>query len=242
MSFDDQLAEAHTIKGLYYAEKGDFKRSLSEYDRSSRLNPNDWVPFYGKAQLYLNQSYYLEMIQNLLKAASLNHGSALPGLLREISIEFAFNGFKEHANRYNLDALKLDGDSVRYYSLLALVEESLQNWENAIVILKKAYVIDSTDLSILSDLGYYCGKGKRNKESLNFFKKYIDRAKTLGISDLNDMNRMHRIGYAYWANGFKREAESYFDKHISVLKRNKDHSVGASCAIYRRCGSFQYIY
>jgi TolB-like protein/AraC-like DNA-binding protein len=219
LAIDDQLAEAHTIKGLYYAEKGDYKRSLSEYDRSSRLNPNDWVPFYGKAQLYLNQSYYLEMIQNLLKAASLNHGSALPGLLREISIEFASNGFKEQANRYNLDALKLDGDSVRYYSLLALVEEGLQNWENAIVLLKKAYVIDSTDLSILSDLGYYCGWGKRNEESLTFFKKYINRAKTLGISDLNDLNRMHRIGYAYWANGFKREAESYFDKQIEYCQK-----------------------
>jgi len=46
------------------------------------------------------------------------------------------------------------------------------------------------------------------EESLKYFKKYVRRSKTL---DQPLFLASFRIGYAYWVNGFKEEAKSYFN-------------------------------
>ena len=34
-----------------------------------------------------------------------------------------------------------------------------------------------------------------------------------------NLNNMHRIGYAYWQNGYKEEAEYYFNEQINHCNR-----------------------
>jgi tetratricopeptide (TPR) repeat protein len=53
------------------------------------------------------------------------------------------------------------------------------------------------------------------KESLKYYKKYVETKKALGQFDLEGTQR---IGYAYWKNGYRKEAEYYFDKQIEICK------------------------
>jgi TolB-like protein/Tfp pilus assembly protein PilF len=210
LSFDDQLAEAYYIRGRYYTERGGVEQALEEYDKAIKLNPNDWKSYYGKGQLYYWEDGP-KAFENLQKAVFLNHSSELPGLLREISILLLGYGFTEQAKIYNLRALNLDRDSIQYYKSLEAIEWWNGNYKDAIEFLKKGYVLDSTDLLIIGDLAYCYGINRQFKESLMFYKIYIERRNSLGQFDLQGT---HRIGYAFWENGYKKEAEYYFDKQI----------------------------
>jgi hypothetical protein len=45
-------------------------------------------------------------------------------------------------------------------------------------------------------------------------KKYESGLKTL---EKSDPHNIYRIGYAYWVNGFKEEAEYYFNTNLEIL-------------------------
>ncbi len=215
LSFDDQQAEAYTIKGNYYSEIGKSEEALKEYGKALKFNPNDWMAYYGKGLLNLGGNS-VKWIDNLQKAASLNHGPELPGLLRSISQAYLHSGFIEKSKYYNQEALKLDGDSAKYYSSLTASEFYLGNHEKALELVKKGYAIDSNNTDILLSLGEICISLGQYKEGLKYIKKGFERLKILGIS----LNRgMHRIGYAYWINGFKEEAEYYFNEQINYCNR-----------------------
>jgi tetratricopeptide (TPR) repeat protein len=60
-------------------------------------------------------------------------------------------------------------------------------------------------------LGYCYSFIGQFEESLKYYKKYVERQKASGHFDLN---ATHRIGYAYFKNGYEKEAEYYFNKQI----------------------------
>jgi len=51
----------------------------------------------------------------------------------------------------------------------------------------------------------------KSDESLKYYKQYFEKSKAQGVLPFT---YMHRIGYAYWKNGNKKEAEYYFSKQI----------------------------
>ena len=91
----------------------------------------------------------IKSIENLQKAATLNHGSELSGLLGNISFEYNEAGFIEKAKYYRLEAFKLDGDSVGYLNFLGGTESSQGNYKKAIEFLEKGYAINSNHTEIL---------------------------------------------------------------------------------------------
>jgi tetratricopeptide (TPR) repeat protein len=148
LSFDNKIAEAYTIRGNYYANTGMINKAMDEYDHSLKYNPNSWEAFYGKGDLYFDDDL-LNCIDNYQKAASLNHGLTLPIILRGLSIEYISAGFPDKAKYYDLEALKLDGDSASYLNNLALSEKYQGNYEKAKELLLKAYSIDTTQWRIV---------------------------------------------------------------------------------------------
>ncbi len=213
LTFDNKLAEAYAIRGDYYTYKGIINKAIDEYDKSLKLNPNSWEVYYGKAKMY-GTGDLVNMIDNYQKAASLNHGLELPGLLRDISYAFDNAGFKDKARSYSLEAFKLDDDSVSYLDMLAEFEDKD---EIAVKFELKAYAIDSTSLDIVNMLGDYYMSLDQFKESLKYYIKYDEMLKATGTFT---NNQMHRIGYAYWVNGYKKEAENYFDKQLEYCKND----------------------
>jgi TolB-like protein len=209
LTYDNYLAEAHFIKGEYYSEEGNTKRALEEYDKTIKINPNDWQAYYKKGSL---SDDIVEKIENYYEAASRYHGSELPELLRRIASVYFEAGFYEKSNSYELEALKLDNDSCKYLVSLAFYEWDKGNYKKSLELGEKAGRIDST---CYPDMDRWAGNmymyQHNYKESLKYYKKYISRMKASGELIINEM---HRIGYTYLRNGYKKEAEYYFNKQI----------------------------
>jgi TolB-like protein len=197
--FDDQLSEAYTIKGNCYGETGKTELALKEFDKAVKFNPNDWMAYFGKGD-----------IKSLQIAASLNHGSELPFIIGSLTMSYIDAGFIEKANN-NLEYLKLIGEPIQYLNFAAYGEHKQGHWEKAIEFSKKVYGIDSTNIQSLEMLGYCYSFIGHYEESLKYYKKYVERQKASGQLAFNFS---HRIGYAYFKNGYKKEAEYYFDEQI----------------------------
>ena len=144
LSFDNKLAEAYTLRGYYFMNRGIIDKAIDEFDKSLKINPNSWQGYAGKGIMYSNDEF-VKAIDNYQKAVSLNHGFELPVLYRAISIQFGFAGFLEKARYYNLEAYKLDDDSVLYLSTLTIYEF---DHNKVIELERKAYAIDSTNPNI----------------------------------------------------------------------------------------------
>jgi tetratricopeptide (TPR) repeat protein len=63
----------------------------------------------------------------------------------------------------------------------------------------------------LAQLGHIFMRLGQNEESLKYFKKWIYAQK--GFSGIT-LYETQRIAYEYWVNGYKKEAQNYFNKHI----------------------------
>jgi len=70
-------------------------------------------------------------------------------------------------------------------------------------LLNKAYLIDSTNISIIRDIGFQYMYLHQYKESFKYFYKCVEK---LEISGQLDNAYLHRYGYIYWQCGFRKEA------------------------------------
>jgi TolB-like protein/tetratricopeptide (TPR) repeat protein len=210
LSFNNQLSEAHTLRGTYYSKIGKPEQAIEEFDKAIKLNPNDWKAYYEKGESY-TAGDLVNAINYLQKAASINRGPELPTLFGEIGSAYTWAGFPEMAKRYYQDKLKLDGDSVAYYAVIGWDEFFNANFSKAIEFEKKGYAIDSTNIDIWYSLGFDYQWLGQYKESLKYFKRWVE---SLKINRELNVNVMQRVGYAYWQNGFKKEAENFFNEQI----------------------------
>jgi TolB-like protein/lipoprotein NlpI len=225
LNFDHQLSDAYTLKGLYYSENGKSEQAIEEFDKSITFNPNDWMAYRGKGGIYARMDF-VNNIKNLKKAITINRGPELPALLEEFGgVYFSDAGFPEKAKQCFQDKLNLDGDSAAYYNLLAWYEFWLTDFNKSIELGLKVYAIDSTNDQTLQILGFNYAWLGRYKESLKYYNKWLERLKTHGALSLyspfnsNLFNNMHRIGYSYWQNGYKKEAEYYFKEQINYCNK-----------------------
>jgi TolB-like protein len=214
LSYDDQLAEAYFAKGAYYDAKGMKSKALEEYDKTIKLNPNDWMAYNAKAMLYEldDQVKYLD---NLKKAASINQSSLVsPKIMRKIGGKLEVTGFKEEALYYYKKAFELDKDSAYYLSCLGGAESDLGNYDNSVNYFKRACMNRANFAYILERLGEDCLLSGMYKESLKYFKEY-----NALIQDYNP-----KVAYAYWQNGMKKESDLYLNQRLefckNVLKTN----------------------
>jgi TolB-like protein len=238
ISFDDQLPDAHYIMGMYYSEKGIYKQAFEEFDKTLKYNPNYWLAYFGKANLYFDESNYVMALENFQEAACRYHGSGLSDILRRICLALDDSGFSEQARLYNLDAIKLETDSIKYYFWLQLW---CDNAQKRLEFLEKGYSIDSSNTSILKALGdYYLDLGTGQfKESLRYYRKYVDKLKEQGIISVNTV---HRVAYIYLKNGLRDSADYYFNKQIrycnDAIRFGRQY--GISWAYYDLAGVYAF--
>lgn len=218
LSYDDQLSEAYSLKGTYYNETGKAEQAIKEFDKAVKLNPNDWRAYWERGFAYLNYDL-VKSIENNLNAISLSQGRQFPEVLRSIGWPFFCAGFMEKAKYYAGEAFKLDKDSLKYYVELAVYEHNSGNYLKAIEYNKKTYSIDSNNYA----LGLNYVLLDQYEEALEYYKRDLKRKP----ETLNNKNYqailfgMHRVGLAYWKNGFKKEGEYYFNELINYCEKLK---------------------
>lgn len=235
--FDDQLPDAYYILGMYYSERGSNKQAIEEFDKALKYNPNFWLAYFGKGFVHFYENDHAIALENFQKAASLYRGSGLSDILRIICLTLYDSGFGDLAKTYNLEAVKLEPDSIKYFFWSYLLES---NTLKGLEFLKKGYSIDSTNNQILQGLaGCYSDIG-HFKESIQFYKRYLDRLKE---QEIIIINMMHNIGYVYWKAGLKDSADYYFNKQIELCNDaiNLGRPYGNYYAYYDLAGIYAFM-
>jgi tetratricopeptide (TPR) repeat protein len=131
-----------------------------------------------------------------------------------------FAGFPEKYKYYYEEAFRLDNDS----SKLVRFKSDEERFES----LKKVYAADSNNVEVIRNMAIsYFDRGQY-KESLKYIKKIETR-----LDDTLSLPFFFRkqIGYVYLKNGFKKEAEKWFNnqKNFSEesLKKGRFYSFEA---------------
>jgi tetratricopeptide (TPR) repeat protein len=215
VSYDNELAEAYNCKGDYYREMGNPKQTIIDLDKAIQFDPNNWMAYAGKGRLYSNYDL-VKSIDNYNIAISLNRGEQLPDLLRSLGDVYESAGFMGKYKDYRQEAFKLDGDSLKYYYGLFYYEYFQNNFLRALEFDKKVYTMDSTKIETLFTLGAIYMILSQYKEALSYFRKWYEKSQNLSVLFILGM---HRLGWAYWQNGFKDKAKYFFNEQINYCKK-----------------------
>jgi len=82
------------------------------------------------------------------------------------------------------------------------------DYEHSLEYANKSYALDTTNFFALEFIGEsYSFMGKW-EDALFYFDRYLERIKELGLLRINEM---HRVAFAYWMNGRKADADTYFN-------------------------------
>jgi tetratricopeptide (TPR) repeat protein len=218
LTYDNQLSEAYTVRGKYFNETGKIEQAIKELNKAIEFNPNDWMAYQASGSIFSDYDL-VKSIENYQKAISLNHGPQLPDLLRSISWPYFCAGFIEKTEYYCQEAVKLDKDSLKYYGNLVLYASDRGHFAEAVELNKKLISIDSNKIGYDFSFGMNYSLLGQFKEALTYFKKWLEtKPETLSEADLFGL---HRVGLAYWQNGYKEEAEYYFDRLIKYCDKLK---------------------
>ena len=233
LSLNSQLSEAHTYKGLYNYFIGKPDLATEEFDKAIKINPNDWMAYGKKGEIYLKDNDFINSIIYFQKAVSINRGAELPSLLGEIGWAYMQCGFPEKYKQYCQDKLKLDGDSLSYYLALGYYEYYGLNFYKSLEYARKAYSIDSTQVYVILSLGGAYEMLGRYKESLKYFKKWVELRKATGVLSSFPSD----IGYVYLQNGNKEEAEDFNNETIKECAKGLELKREGQGALY----SYYYL-
>jgi tetratricopeptide (TPR) repeat protein len=212
------LDEAYFNRALYYINNGKTKQGIEDFNNVIKYNPNNWKAYgWAAYNVYLsdlNYSDYVKGLEYIFKAISINHGRELPVMLSILGAAYTYEaGFSEEGEKFFLESFKLNGDTSLYLASIGSLEIQYGNFEKGIEKSLKAYAKDSDNLRVANQ---YFSHGMY-KESLKYFKKYSKRLKSSGqISPGDQLN----IGYAYWQNGYKKEAEYWFNEQKKVSEES----------------------
>lgn len=211
LTYDNQCAEAYYFRGARYYEIAKPSEALNEFDKTIKYNPNDWRAYNLRSKIYWEGlDDLVEAIKNKHEAVNRNHGKALPALLSQLGLAYFYAGFVDKAKQYYQQGLELSGDSVLYLTCLGLTEFSRENFENAYLIGKNIYRIDSTRAD---DLPLYCKLTGREDQAYILDLKYAEQLKKAGEIDLYSSKG---IGYYLRQKGKTKEAEFYFNRQIKI--------------------------
>ena len=209
--YDQTLAEAYTLRGLYYSARGSDK-AVREYEQALQYDPNNWQAYNGLGNYYLLKDN-VKSAGNFLEATKRRRGPEYKLMLDNLVFIFILNGLFEEGRELINRKLLWDDDSVSYYRRLAHIEEYKEHYPKAIAYASKAWLIDSTDLNVNALLGFNYILLKDFKKASKYYEN------TLRLSSLMNFkmnNEHHRIGYFYLVSGDTLKAKEYFQRQINA--------------------------
>jgi tetratricopeptide (TPR) repeat protein len=105
---------------------------------------------------------------------------------------------------------------MHYFDRLRICEFVDEDFPLAIEYLNKAYVMDSTNYDLHGYFGEYY---MLNRDYVNSFKHFELWLKKANLTGQMAVYGMHRVGWAYWMNGYEEEGRKFFLKQIDYCNR-----------------------
>lgn len=217
LSYDDQISWGYTIRGayLYSTSGGMINEASRELKKALKYNPNDWGAYRILGNMYYDRDF-VKSIQYLQESASRNTSLELTGILRQVGFHYLGAGFPEKAKHCHHEVFLLDNDTATYYLELEHIEYWQGNYEKAIEIGKMVLEIDSILLwgqiwlaANYRSIGQYT-------ESIKYFQKSQEEHSS---EELGFYYPFGWAGHVYSVNGYREQADQYFNKQINIADR-----------------------
>lgn len=214
IKYDDQLDEAYFIKGEYFWVTGQPEEALVNYGKALEINPNYYQVYLVKGHLFaILSGDYVKALEIYHKGLIHVQGEGRRRLLSDLAYDYLCVGFIEKAKYYYHEAYVLGGNKSAYLGNLSWIEFCQGNFEQALTYKKQQKEIDSTATSLLN---YSVIRGHNEDRYLDA-ENYVEEIKKSGALTLQSS---HRIGYAFWQAGKRKEAENYFDQQIKYSEES----------------------
>ncbi|MDP2087919.1 MAG: helix-turn-helix domain-containing protein [Flavobacteriaceae bacterium] len=223
--FNTKNAEAFTLKGYLYWNKGMEREAEKAYKQSIKYKPNNSTAFRYLGELYFYQGKCYNAIENQLKAFHQENNSLQErNNLKIFSSSLYSLGFYKEGGEYAAKLLEQNNDSSYYYWGLTTIDLDRRNYKSALKSALKMYACDTEDLDNIYLLFYtYLYLRDFDKASL-LMQKYIVAMKKQGRKIEPD----YLLGFAYFENGQKEEADFHFNgvikKQLDIIKQNQPTS------------------
>jgi TolB-like protein len=235
LSYDNNLAEAYSLRGDYYTEKADYDKAIREYEKTLEINPNYWQAYSGLADLYESLLDPINCLENITNALKLNHDpKERRPLLSRMALRYgSWFGFYDKSIEYYKEALKLDDDSMRYYGSVANIALWNEKYSETLQLYKRMQELNPGNNNLNQSIGnifYILGQ---KETSVEWYKKYISGLDTLEPS--TNVSQQHRVGFAYLVAGHKEKTEEYFE----LQKKYCEESINLN-TIYGQWGNAYY--
>jgi len=136
--------------------------------------------------------------------------------------------------------LNINGDSLRYFNRLALIEHTEGNYAKQLEYYQKVFKTDSSLSNIHLSLGESYMLNGQFDQAKYHFDKWIDSENQNANSAIN---RMHRIAYTFWKTGDTTKANLYFGKQIEnciKAKESNDYYYAKGYASYDLAGTYAF--
>ena len=215
LSIDNRLSDAYLIRAVYYWNNDESKRAIDEFERAIEFNPNNGSAYVYGGGLYA-ESDLVKSLQYYHKALALNRGDQLSIMLDRVGWAYLPAGFTDKSRYYYTEAFKLTKDSMHYFDRLRICEFVDEDFPLAIEYLNKAYAMDSANYDLHGSFGEYY---MLNRDYVNSFKHFELWLKEANLTGQNAVYGMHRVGWAYWMNGYEEEGRKFFLKQIDYCNR-----------------------
>ena len=227
ISYDDKCFYAYAMKGARYYVLGKPELAIEEFNKASELNPNDPYVYLNLGFVYqFTEIDFAKSILNYYEAAARQRGEILPAILQQLGHTLNWAGYYELANHYYKEKLILDGDSISYYFAIAFFEifseSGYQQYKR--VLEKDTVLVNDNFLHSCFATGHYI-------EAYDHAKKIVENLKK---SNGIPTQSAHRIAYAFWMSGDKKEAEYYFNlqKKIGLESIEKGREIASRMVAY----------
>ena len=213
LEFDRNYWPGYLGRGEYYSLTGRTEEAINECNKSLEINPDYWVTYICLADIYLWNNYYADYLKStgyFKKAAEVERGDQLPETLYKLGNVYGnFAGFPDKAKEYFRDASDLQNDTLKFLNTMAYYEMVNGNFDKAVELAVKSYSNETNNREALRVLGLSFLFKRDYRESLNYFRKFAEILKESGEFQTSSMIP---IGYAFYQNGLKEEADKWFDE------------------------------
>ena len=167
---DQDLAIVFNNRGFAYYNKKNYDHAIEDYDRATRLNPNDSDPFYRRGLAYFEKNEYNRAIQDFDEALKLKPDSVAALQKRGLAYE-AKRDYDQAIRDYDR-AINLQPDYGAAFVRRANAHQEKRQYERALADYEAATQVDPKLASERSKgfLLFYLG---RMTQSAEMFEKHM---------------------------------------------------------------------
>ena len=201
-------ALAYVVRGIEYAENGEFERAISEYDQAIKHDPDLVGAYINRGLVYENLGDFERALTDYNKAIELDPDYAKAYFNRG-NVYFNLGDFEKALADYD-KAIELDPNYAKVYLNRGIVYKNLGDFENALENYDKAIEIDSENTAA------YFYRGIVNYDSGNFENALADYNKAIELDPENAYGYIAERGYLYNKMGDHENALADANKLIEI--------------------------